>query len=811
MTRVLIVDDNENNLYLLRALLLGHGWTVDEARHGADALTLARQTPPELIVSDLLMPVMDGYTLLRQWKADPQLKSIPFMVYTATYTDPRDERLALDLGADAFLIKPAEPEAFMACVQDVMSRSAPAGQPTRAPQMEEAAILKEYSETLVRKLEKRAQQLEQANRDLQAEIAECRRMEGELRASEERYRGLFHAIADPLFVYDRESLRYLAVNDAAVAKYGYSRDEFLGMTLKDIRPSEDVPALLEMLAKSGTQREDRGVWRHRTKYGEILEMEITAFALEFAGRPACIVQARDVTERRRIEEALRMRDRAIQAVSQGILIADPNQPGQPVVYASAGFERITGYRTAEVLGKNCRFLQGPETDRDVVRRIREAIAAGRGCSVELLNYRKDGTPFWNGLSINPVHDERGKLAYFVGVVNDVTERRRLEDQLRQAQKMEAVGRLAGGVAHDFNNLLTIISGYSEVLLGLPNLGDRMRESVKAISEAGARAAALTRQLLGFSRQTMLQPQVLDVNAVVAETSKLLRRLIGEDILFATVLDPRLSRVKVDPTQLDQVLMNLAVNARDAMPKGGKLTIETSNVLLSDDYVRTHPDCKAGQHVMLAMTDTGCGMAPEVLARVFEPFFTTKEVGKGTGLGLAMVFGIVQQSGGCIHVYSEPGRGTTFKVYFPAVDEPIKKSGDSKQGLAARGAETILMVEDEEAVRGMALLSLQMHGYTVLTAENGKAALKVAEAHRGPLDLILSDVVMPGLSGPELVQALRPRFPHVKVLFMSGYTDDAVVRHGLLQAEVSFIQKPFTPLSLARKIRQVLDEPAPGRA
>ncbi|HMV99167.1 MAG TPA: response regulator [Acidobacteriota bacterium] len=682
MTHVLIVDDNAGNLYLLRMLLQGHGYSVDEARHGAEALVKARQQPPDLIISDLLMPVMDGYTLLRQWKADERLKRIPFVVYTATYTEPRDERLALDLGATAFIVKPTEPEPFMATIEEVLATASQEDPPSVAERVDEGPVLlEEYNEVLVRKLEKKAFQLEASNRELLEEIA----------------------------------------------------------------------------------------------------------------------------ERKQAEEALRLRDRAIQEVSQGILITDPTQPDNPIIYASAGVERITGYRSDEVIGWNPRLFQGTDTDPDTLRTIREAITAGRGCSVEILNYRKDGTPFWNALSLNPVHDEHGRLVNFVGVQNDITERKRLEDQLRQSQKMEAIGQLAGGIAHDFNNLLTIITGYSALLLKLPDTDHTVRKSLNAINEAGKRAATLTRQLLGFGRKTILQPKILDLNSVVTETGELLCRLIGEDILFTTVLAPDLSPVKVDPSQLDQILMNLAVNARDAMPTGGRLTIETTNVVLGDDYATTHMHCKAGPYVMLAMTDTGCGMTPDVLARIFEPFFTTKEVGKGTGLGLAMVFGIVQQSGGTINVYSEPGHGTTFKIYFPAAIGHPTSENDPGANVQLSGTETILLVEDDENVCELAVTSLKMYGYKVLTATDGKEALQMVRSTSGLVDLVLTDVVMPNMSGPDLARMLQIQFPHLKILFMSGYTDDAVVRHGLLEADVAFIQKPYTPLGLVQKVRQVLDE------
>jgi PAS domain S-box-containing protein len=690
MTRVLIVDDHPENLYLLRMLLQGNDCTVEEAADGIEALAKARQNPPDLVISDLLMPRMDGYTLIRQWRSDAGLQDIPFVVYTATYTEPQDERLALNLGADAYIIKPAEPELFMGSIREVLAREKRGALPAGEIAVDDSVLTASYNEVLVRKLNEKAQKLEQANRELLEEIAERKRSQG----------------------------------------------------------------------------------------------------------------------------ALLLRNRAIQSVSQGICISDPNQEDNPIIYASAGFERMTGYREDEVLGKNCRFLQGKETDKDTIRQIRDAITAGKACTVEILNYRKDGSQFWNALSVNPVHNECGTLEYFVGVQSDVTHRMQLENQLRHSQKMEAVGRLAGGVAHDFNNLLTVISGYSDFILAAPEDEESVLESARLINEAGSRAAALTQQLLGFSRQSMLRPEMLDINTAVTEAGKLMRRLLGSNIEFRTVLHPDLHQVKVDPGQLDQVLMNLAINARDAMPGGGKLTIETSNVLLSDDYVATHLDCKAGPHVMVAVSDTGCGMDREVVARVFEPFFTTKEKGKGTGLGMATVFGIVQQSGGCIHVYSEPGHGTMFKIYLPAVAGPILSAGDTATRLGIRGTETVLLVEDDERIRELALSTLERFGYTMLTAANGKEALRVAADHRGAIDLLLTDVVIPTVSGPELAKRIQVLFPEVRVLFMSGYTDDAVMRLGLLQGTVSFIQKPFGQVDLARKVREVLDadiEPgSPGR-
>jgi signal transduction histidine kinase len=403
----------------------------------------------------------------------------------------------------------------------------------------------------------------------------------------------------------------------------------------------------------------------------------------------------------------------------------------------------------------------------------------------------------------PYRDERGNVAGVIGISRDITERRRLEEQLRQSHKMEAIGRLAGGVAHDFNNLLTIIGSYSELIIDEPRVGATVQDHAKAIRDAGKRASALTRQLLGFSRQVITQPEVLDLNEVVVDTGDLLRRLIGSNITLTTLRGPGLGAVEADRSQVDQVLMNLAVNARDAMPNGGALTIETANVTLGAPSIDAMFDCEPGRYVMLAVTDTGSGIPPEILVRIFEPFFTTKEVGKGTGLGLSMVFGIVQHSGGCIRVESELGRGSTFRIYLPLVDAQVSKPVENRLQ-AARGTETILVVEDDEGVRDVVTASLELHGYDVMTAFDGRDALRIAQTAREPIDLVLTDIVMPNISGSEVARQLQQQFPKMKVLFMSGHNEDAVVRDGLLDSTLNFIQKPYTPLALAQKVRDVLD-------
>src|SRR5438445_2038916 len=400
----------------------------------------------------------------------------------------------------------------------------------------------------------------------------------------------------------------------------------------------------------------------------------------------------------------------------------------------------------------------------------------------------------------------GQLVGILGIGRDVTERAQLEQQLRQAQKMEAVGRLAGGIAHDFNNLLTAITGYAELLQEDLAADDRRREDVVEIRKAADRAAGLTRQLLAFSRQQVLQPRVLDLNALVGDLEKMLGRLLGEDVELSTRLAPDTGPVKADPGQLEQVLMNLAVNARDAMPQGGKLTLETSNVDLSEGYAADHYPARPGPYVMIAVTDSGTGMSEETQAHMFEPFFTTKEKGKGTGLGLATVYGIIKQSGGCMWVYSALGHGTTFKLYLPRVDESadLSRGPAPARSPAARGSETVLLAEDEAPVRAVARQVLERHGYTVLEAPTAEAALDIAARYSGTIHLLLTDVIMPGLSGRELATRLADLRPEARVIFMSGYTDDAVTRHGVLEPGLAYLQKPFTPDTLGRKVREVLD-------
>ena len=592
----------------------------------------------------------------------------------------------------------------------------------------------------------------------------------------------------------------------------------------DIAEARERDLFAELYPDPGEQRRLRdsigapvGQWtdfRTRTKHGTVLDTIWANAPLTGGGWLAI---GMDVSERRRAEERYRS---FIAQSSEGVsrLEVDPPVPlklpeeeqvdrvyaGARIAECNDAMARMYGFKEArDLVGTRLAELHNVNdpTNRE---QIRSFIRAGyRVSDSETREHDREGRPrvFLNNV-VGFVED--GQLVRVWGTQRDVTDQRHLEEQFRQSQKMEAVGQLAGGIAHDFNNLLTAILGNTQLLLRELPPGDSKRGDVEEIRKASERAASLTRQLLAYSRRQMLQPVVLDLNVVVSEMDKLLRRLIGEHIALVTVLAPDLGRVKADPNQLEQVIVNLAVNARDAMPEGGKLTIETANVDLDEGFAQAHLGSVPGAYAMLAVTDTGSGMDATVRAHLFEPFFTTKEVGKGTGLGLATVYGIVKQSDGYISVYSEPGHGSSFKIYLPRIATPARAAAGPQKGGPARGTETVLVVEDEPAVLSLSRRALEAQGYVVLAASDAAAALRVVERHGGMIHLLLTDVVMPGLSGRELADQLAGQRPGIRVLYMSGYPGDAVVQHGTLPSGSAFLQKPFSPDGLARKVRDVLD-------
>ncbi len=540
--------------------------------------------------------------------------------------------------------------------------------------------------------------------------------------------------------------------------------------------------------------------------GESFPLEASVARAEVGGRALYTIVARDITERRRSEARLREQAALLDRATDAIQVVDLK--GR-IRYWNRGAERLYGWSAKETVGQSVLDLYAAG-NADQQRTAVQSVLMRDEWSGELTHVNKDGRVVVVEGRWSLVRDDKDRPHSILLIHTDVTEKRALELRLRQTQKMEAIGRLAGGVAHDFNNLLTVIQGYSEMILGGSTLDQSSRELISEVYRAGEKAAGLTRQLLAFSRQQMLAPRVLDLNALVQEMEKLLRRLIGADIEVAASLSPNVGMVRADPGQLEQVVMNLAVNARDAMPTGGRLTIETRNVDVHESYFSEQSGVKPGPYVLLAFTDTGIGMDPATRARIFEPFFTTKEAGKGTGLGLATVHGIVQQSGGFLDVYSELGRGTSFKVYLPRLPEGADASiSPSSAEPMPSGTETILLVEDDPGIRSLARVALQSYGYRVLEAANGPEGVEVGRTHPGTIHLLATDVVLPKASGREVAEQLRPARPTMKVLYVSGYTDDAIVRHGVLTADLAFLQKPYTPSTLARKVREVLDR-LPGK-
>jgi two-component system cell cycle sensor histidine kinase/response regulator CckA len=612
-------------------------------------------------------------------------------------------------------------------------------------------------------------------------------------------------------------------NQGARRIFGYAADEVVGKPISLLIPpgrEDEEPTILETLAKGEVKRFET---LRRRKDGQDIEVAVTISPVRDA--TGCIVGiskvARDITDRKRTEEALaRARDAAQAAAlhasevrfarlaDSGLLGIALSDDGGAITDANDTYLRTLGYTREDLQAGRLRWAEmtPPEWIQTNARVSEQLARSGVTVPFEKEYFRKDGSrvPVLVGIA---TLDPPNNINFFV----DLTERkkaegtlRETENQLRQAQKMEAVGRLAGGVAHDFNNVLSVIMSYSEMALGDLKPSDPLRADMDEIHKAASRAAGLTRQLLLFSRQQVVEPRVLDLHEVLASMDKMLRRILGEDVEMLLLAPATTGRINADPSHLEQVIMNLVVNARDAMPTGGKLTIETANVVLDESYALGHRPAKAGPHVMLAVTDTGTGMDRETQTRIFEPFFTTKEKGKGTGLGLSTVFGIVQQSGGSVWVYSEPGKGTSFKIYLPRVDAEADAPVLQVPTGTLRGTETILLVEDEEQVRAVVLNVLRRQGYHVITTQNAGEALLLCERHTDKIDLLLTDVVMPGMSGPELARRLATSRPEMRVLCMSGYTDDSIVRHGVLDSGVAFLQKPVTPASLAKKVREVLD-------
>jgi two-component system, cell cycle sensor histidine kinase and response regulator CckA len=633
----------------------------------------------------------------------------------------------------------------------------------------------------------------------------------ELRDSEERYRRLVELCPDGVFVQSEGAITF--VNLAGSKLIGADRPQRLfGTPLLDLfhpdhRADTDA-RLKEAVAKNSTPPFEEKMMRLD---GAVIDVEVAAAPHTVQGKPAVQVMVRDITARRESEETLRRQAEFIRAIAEstgeGLYAID--RSGR-VTFMNSAAEEMIGWSREELFLRDLHQMTHyrkqdgsafPRHECPIIFAMENRTTIER----DDVFIKKDGSMLSVTISASPLRSAQGETVGAVVAFRDSTERRRLEEQLLHAQKLEAVGRLAGGIAHDFNNILSVIAGYGELVLAdLPEPGPT-RGRVLEILRATERATGLTRQLLAFGRKQVIEPRVLDLNSTAQDVERMLRRLIGEDVDIHLKLAPDLGRIRADAGQIEQVIINLTVNARDAMPRGGKLTIETANVMLDEDAVRGFVDVKSGHYVRLCVSDTGVGMDRETREHLFEPFFTTKEPGKGTGLGLATVYGIVKQSGGHVWVYSEPGWGTTFKVYFPRygdVAEPGRPALEA--GPAPGGTETILVVEDDEMIRSLIRDILESTGYRVLVADDPEQGMKLIGEQQDEINLLLTDLILPGMSGRELVDRVTKEKPEMRVLFMSGYSDEAVARHGILEPGLAFLQKPFSRDALVRKVRDVLD-------
>jgi len=685
MASILIADDNKENRYILEILLQKNGFQTVSAVNGKEALEEARKVPPDMIVSDILMPDMDGFTLCKKCKSDEHLKKIPFVFYTATYTEPKDIELGLSLGAAKFLIKPMEAQALLEALTSVLyEHRDPDVSTMEHPLEEEMELLKQYNETLFRKLQKKVNDLETANRMLQEEMGKRLLTENSLRQSEKRLTLLLNSL--PVgFAWADTANNIQFVNEKFTQLFGYT--------------VEDIPSVKDL------------------------------FPLAFPDK----------------------------TISDAFLSTWAN-----AIDTSGKTGKPTLPFDVRVTCKN-----GEIRDISVI-----------GAVIENL-----------------------RLAIFT----DVTEHKQLQEQLTQAQKLESIGNLAGGIAHDFNNILTTITGFAGLLQMKMDSSDPLLSHVKELVSAGMRGAALTNQLLAFSRKQILDMKPVDLNATMASLEKMLRRLIREDIALDFHLTANHLWIMADANQVGQVVINLVTNARDALPNGGSLIISTGAAFVDDVFIRQHGEGEIGQYAVITIRDDGVGMSAEIKRKIFEPFFTTKEIGKGTGLGLSVVYGIIRQHKGMIFVESEPGKGTVFTVYLPLLkeDTDIDKS-PVKEAEGKRGTETVLIAEDNETLRKMTKDVLENHGYTVIPAEDGKTALTTFKEHKETIDIIILDLMMPGKRGFDVYREIAKEAPQVKVLFVTGYSEDEVKQGEIRARALPLLFKPYTPFEFLKRVREILD-------
>jgi PAS domain S-box-containing protein len=833
---ILVVDD-EPECILPLIKYLETDFEILCATGGEQALEIAHSAKkPDLILLDILMPGMDGFTVCSRLKADDATCNIPVIFLTAK-RDEIDETRGLDLGAHDYVTKPFSLPVVRARIKSLLN--------------------------LKKELDRRLWLKNQLERQLREKMDELQSAREALKLFEDKYNHLFREepageTAKRILVVDDNPENVHVLIQSLEARYeiicAAGGQAALDIVLSDVPLDLILPNIVmpnmdgfevcsRLKADAGTQDipvifitalnqavdETRGLDLGAVDFitkpfsipvvearinaalrvkAEMDQRALLTRRLESLNQDLEARVKKKTADLKQVRTELQVSEKKYQDIYENAVegIFQVSFEGR-LLSANPAIARILGYSSpAEMLADLTDVKQQlyvrPE-QRDALLALLEDRVAVVGHEVQF--YKKDRQIVWVSISTRIVRDDAGQPIYLEGFITDISERKRLEDQLCQAAKMEAIGNLVGGVAHDFNNLMTAVIGFSDLLLLRLQNDDPTRKEIDLIKKAGESASTLTQRLLAFSRKQVQHPAVMDLNAAVTNMEQMLRRMIGEDIVLDTLLDPALEHILADPSQIEQVIMNLAVNARDAMPRGGKLSIKTTNVILDEAYCRERIEVQPGPYVLLAVSDNGIGMDAETLSHMFEPFFTTKARDKGTGLGLATVYGIVKQNGGHIWVCSEPGKGTTFKVYFPTSEAEVAEPIETPKIVQEyRGNETIMVAEDNEGVRELAVSILEEWGYTVLAAGSGKACLHRLADGPGPFDLLLTDVIMPDMDGKALARQVVDRFPGLKVLFMSGYADNVIARHGVLEKGVHFIQKPFTMEGLAVKVRELLD-------
>jgi len=925
---ILIADDIEASRILLKRTLERAGYSVVTASNGAEALIKARKSSPDIIVSDILMPEMDGFRFCREVKQDELLCDIPFIFYSATYTDQKDEILAVALGASRFIRKPVENEEFLKIIQEVIIEYKEKRMlvSATAPQ-DDAMVMKMYEERMESKLYDKIKALDRERNALL-------KMETELRFSEEKYRSIFDNVNDAIFIHAVEDARILDVNQKMCDMFGYDREEALHLKVEDLSSADPAVTLetartyIEKTIHEGPQIFQ---WQCKDKYGNLFWVEVNLKLIKRDTQDRIVAVVRDISAQKRAEASLMESEQTLKAIFDsaidGILVADvknkkfltgnkairemlgysieeiqalgvldihpekdlPNVLEQfekqarkeiittknlpikrkdgsifyadinssPVVIgdknylvgifrdntayketedalteseerfraifenspvgisianadgrlvdSNPAFQKMLGYTKDELLTKFSDFTYPDDVPKNI-HLFQEMVEGKRDhYRMEKRYYHKNGSIVWANLIVTAIRDRGGTFKYNFAIIENITERKALEDQLRHAQKLEAIGQLAGGVAHDFNNILTAIIGYGSILKMKLKDNEQMLHNINQILAITERGAGLTQSLLAFSRKQAISLKPIKLNDLVERIGKLIPRLIGEEIEFRIILSEEDMTVMADSGQIEQVLMNLASNARDAMPNGGVLTIQTEHAGLDEDYVKIHGFGAKGPYAIISVSDKGAGIDAELIDKIFEPFFTTKVVGEGTGLGLSLVYGIIKQHSGYINVYSEPGQGTSFKIYLPLIKEVIVEPKRTESPAETGGTETILLAEDEESVRGAITGILKEYGFTVIEAVDGKDAIAKYTENKDRIDLLILDVGMPNMNGKEAHDEIKKINPGIKAIFTSGYTAKTIHVKGVLNEEIHFLAKPVLPQNLLRKIREVLNE------